>query len=408
VITNVLNIILSILAVTVFNGGIAGIALASCLSSLLGYCWSASHFFTKGCTIRPDFSVIKAPEEMKRYMKEELDIGAVYALDAALDTGVASLMNKAFILAGGTAGLAAIGISTNIFSIASAIPIAVDNSATSLGNLFFADRDYKGTKYVIRKGMTVVAVYSAVFALLVNLFPGGVAWAYKVTDPKVYEALLICLRILLFRSVCDWFTNLFSTFMIVFGQTKTAGRLTVAANAVFALSTVPAFLGSSFPELMISVVAGAFLISVLEGILVFRAGAAFDDRTAGEVKTCSYVLSEAAMAEISRQVCELLPKQIAGKASLLTEECNKLILFVNRDRKKPILVDYRVNVDEKGCVITLVDTGCIFDPLHSLTEGKLPDEYVISRQILKGFSPKASYSRVVDLNISHLVIGSEQ
>ena len=41
---------------------------------------------------------------------------------------------------------------------------------------------------------------------------------------------------------------------------------------------------------------------------------------------------------------------------------------------------------------------------YVLSEGGLSEEYAASRRILTGFSPDANYSRVINLNVSHLII----
>jgi len=409
VLTNVLNIIFSVIAVVVFDGGILGISLASNLSTLLGYSWSFSHFFSKNCTIHPDFSILHDRAEMRGYLREEMAIGSVYALDDGLFAGASAVLSKAVIHTGGTAALTAVGICSAIMNIVYSVDGAVNGAAYSLCNLFYSDKDYKGSMLSLRSALIIEAVFGAAVWTLLNLFTKLVGAAYKVDSAEVMTALRFCLRFTTVTAIADCFTNLFSSFMLSTGKASTARIFSIVHNLLIFLSAFLGMTGISFSALLIANMISSVTVGLGEAIALAVSGKGLLEKNKAEIKTYSYVLKESSCAEISKKIAELVGEyqslsRVSAKASLLAEECNRLILYVNRNTEKDISVDFRISVDEQECVITIVDTGELFDPFNRLSEGELPEELSISRQILKEFSPAASYARIINLNVSHLVI----
>ena len=72
IVTNIVNIGLSILFVTVLGFDIQGLAWASVIGTFLGYCVTLSHFFSKKRTVYPDFSVILS---VGKSIMTDIDLG---------------------------------------------------------------------------------------------------------------------------------------------------------------------------------------------------------------------------------------------------------------------------------------------------------------------------------------------
>lgn len=409
VLTSILNMVFNLIAVLVLHAGIRGISIASCAATFIGYCWSFSHFFTRNCTIRPDFSVIRNRAEMKEYLHEEINIGSVYALDDGLYAAASALLNKAFILTGGTPALTAVGTCSAVCSIILSVNMAVQTSSYSLCNLFYSDRDYRGATLSLRSAVIIEACFGAFIWSVLNVFSRQIGLLYKVDSPEVMAALRLCLCFSTLASVADSYTNLFSSFMLATDRANKARRFAIANNVMIFLSALIGMTGISFLALLCVNMVASVLVAAGEAVLLASSGKVLREKSETEIQTYSYTLNESACSEISKRIGDLLGSvpslaEHAPKAALLAEECNRLILYTNGKSNKPIYVDLRISADETGCVITLTDTGKLFDPVNRLKEGELPEEFALSRQLLQGFSPKASYARVVDLNISHLIL----
>jgi len=190
---------------------------------------------------------------------------------------------------------------------------------------------------------------------------------------------------------------------------KFAARFVLIFNVMLAICALIGLTGIDFNTVLCVNMIGLSLVAIAEAMLCRRYSKKMSMDTEVEIQTYSYTLEEDACAEISSTVANLCKSigpltKVADRAALLVEECNRLILYVNKGRTSTIFVDLRVCVEGRDCVITIVDTGDIFDPIHRLTAGELPDEFTYSRQLLSRLSPGANYARVANLNISHLII----
>lgn len=409
IITNILNVVFSIAAVELFHGGILGISIASFSSGLLGYCWSFSHFFSKECTIRPDFSVFRSFSEVKNYLGEEMKIGCVYALDDGLFAVASAMLNKAIIITGGTPALTAVGICSAMNNVFYSVDGSIQGASYNLCNMFYSDRDYKGAAMSLRTSVILEACFGASAWAILNGFSRQIGLMYKVDSPEVMLSLRLYLRFFTLASIFDCFTNLFSSYMLATDKTKAAGHFSVAHNVMFFISALIGMTGIQLSSLLCIYMIASALVAAGEAVLLIASGSVFGMKNEAEVRTYSYTLNSEVCSEISRSVVKALSSRqvfspAAQRAALLVEECSRLILYVNREHKNELSVDFRISVDENECVITIIDTGILFDPVNRLIDSDLPQEFAASRRILTGFSPSSTYARVLNLNVSHLVI----
>lgn len=412
IITNITNMVLSILVVTVINGGILGISIASCLASLIGYMWILSYFFYEGCTIRPDFAVLSNFEETKKYLKEEIEFGRVYALDDGMGVISCALFNKAVLMTGGIVALTAIGICNSLINIVDSINSAIKSTENRMANIFYSNRDYQGIVRSLKVAIIFTGVFSLFSLIILNVFSIQFGLLFGVDNKEVMSALRVCLFFNSIKVIADSFSSFFSSHLLIIDKSIVAMAYAFFFNIVFIGCTLIGFTGISFTMLMCIFMISSVIHFITEGFAVFLAQKEMLKKKIVEICNYSYELSEDSCAQISQEISKLLYSikslfTIEFRASILSEECNKMLLYVNRNVKKSIFVDFRVTIDDDECVITIVDTGIIFDPINRLSEFELSDELNFSRQILKGLSPQSTYARVADLNVSHLVIPLE-
>jgi len=406
---NILNLLFNFLSVFVFDGGIEGLAIASSLAGIFSYCWPLSHFFSKKCTIRPDLSVLKAPKEMREYLKEEYKIGTVFAIDDSLFTVAGTVINKRLLACDGAAAITCYGIVTTVTGLYNSFCTLVQNTYYQLSEMFYSDRDNMACKVVYHTSLQLELMTGTVFCALAALGSGLLIRIYDITTPGVKALLPEMLLIFSMATALIGFSNINSSLFLATRQNKQANRM----NTVFNLSIIAGVLIGSrlfgLKGLMIGEVIAVVLVLGVEYLLIGRSGILSEKGTTVELRSFSYTLNEFTASESGRKVQKFFSKYgygtlLAAKAAAVSEECALLMLERNADRKKPVSVDLRLIVDENGYGITLIDNGEIFDPYDKLVKSEDPERMELSRSILKGFSPEGKYSRVLDLNISHLYL----
>lgn len=409
IISNVLNLAFNLIAVLVFDGGLFEISLASYIASLIGYAWSCSHAFSKKCTIMPKLGVIKNWNEFKGYIKETVTLGYVYAVDDGLSAGVSAILNKAYITAGGDIALVAIGICNSVNSIFISLTRTIQISSSSIMNIFYSDKDYKGVSMAYRTALIMESVSGFVLCGLINLFYRRLGIFYDIADEVLMSIFRVSLCFTSLITMLRGFTDLFDTFLLTTYKSKVATGFSLGYNGVLILIGLIGMSGISFPLLMALCLFGTGIKVAAEYWYTNKTKKAMNALGEREVYTCSYILDEETFSETSLTVSKILNgipalQTLANKASLLVEECNKLIMFVNRTSTKKISVDFRVTTADKECVITLVDTGLVFDPIKRLKDDELNDEYRMSQKILAGLPYEATYSRLVEINLTRLIL----
>ncbi|MDO4477594.1 MAG: MATE family efflux transporter [Lachnospiraceae bacterium] len=413
VITNILNILFSLCAVLVFKGGIFSISLASCLAGFFGYCWSLTHIFSQKCTTKPDFEVLKHRKEYVGYIKEEVSLGYIYLFEDSLNAVSSIIINKAYLVCGGTVALAAIGICTSVNSLFYSLTQTIDGAAKCLLNMFFVDRDEKGFSLTFHSAVKAQAYVSLLIFAIVNAGAYGIGLFYNLEPGVMMNTFRLCLFLTSMTAIMLCYANLNEYFLLTVNRVKQATYLSVAGNSLLILAGLIGLAGISFSLLLILQLVGTAVVLLAGSRYISFIRPQLFNGKCPDVYACSYTLDEVATVNVSRDVADhltpVIPRsEMVLKASLLVEECNKLIRYVNRDNPQPIFVDLRVTVAEDRCIITLIDTGKIFDPVSRIERGEVWEEFEMNRRILTKMAHESTYSRIVDVNLSHLVLPLSQ
>lgn len=412
VITTVLNIAFVLIAVLLLDAGILGISIASNLATLLGYCWDFPYYFSKRCMDRPDFSVLANRVEAIGYIKEGIKVGSVDALNSGMNAIAAIWFNKAVILTGGSAALAAIGIYNSIARIIRAFTLSVQATGFNLCNLFYSNKDYEGARFSFRFAILCEAVLVAVSWEILNIFSQQIGLLFHADTPDILYALQICFLFYTLSAAASVYSDLFGSIMVVTNRLGVAQLFSLSIGAATLLGSFAGMMEMGFLELMIILASTSMLAALLEVWYVRFSKSNLWHANENQVCAYSYDLDESICSEIGRKTDELLQaippvSAISLKTARIIEECHRSILRVNASRRKKVSADFRISMDNKQCVFTLIDTGIPFDPLHDIGENPLASHGVLPEQTAPGLSFNFSYSRVVDLNVSHVAISLE-
>lgn len=411
IISVVLKIILSLLVVLVFDGGLFGLAVASIIASILGYFWSLSYLFNKDCSTKPSFNAVFRKQEMKVYLKEQYEIGSVYALDDGLLCAATTLLNKAYILSGGTIGFTVIGICDAVNTILASVNGAVEATSFNICGVLHANRDYKGFRNAFRHSAHFEIITDIVYILVVGLLSSLVCRIYGISEAASVHMLKVALIMTAVTMAADCFTNLFSSVSLTSGKPKLAKFCAVSHNAVIFITALVGLCGAGFIKMLVIYLVVSCVVVSFEAVLIIKEVNRLKMSEKDEYISFSYILEDSKPADVSSTVGEILlslPSQSgnANRMALLVEECNRLIQYVNRANRKQVNLDLFVLPGDSDCLITIIDNGVVFDPVHRLMEDNLTEEYALSRMILTSLSPEASYSRMIELNVSHLILSN--
>lgn len=402
----ILNLSFNALVIFVFHGGIRGLSIASSLAAVLAYAWPASHLFSRDCRIRPDLSVISSPGEMKEYIKEETDIGLVFALDDGLFAVVGSVLNRMLLLAGGTAAITVYGIVSVFSGLYNALCTNVQSTNYLLVELFYSGRDYKSAKIVNRSTLKLEVTAGAILCLCALIFPDVIAASYALSTPDTLSLLPFMLFFEGIYIVFMCLSNVLFSDLIAVRRNREAKIMNVANNLSLILGTIAGGLLFEAKGLFAVRAAVVMLVFLFELNHIRREKAFSGSPGEVELGAFSYELTADSAAEVGRRVCDFFSERGCGAntamlASLVTEEYNYLLLEKNKDSGRPVSVDLRLLADKEGYTITMMDNGVIFDPREKILN-KESEQTEISRRLLQEISPGAKYSRVLDLNVSRL------
>lgn len=407
VLTNILNIVLNCFVIFVIKGGVLGISIASCAATLLGFMWSGSYIFSKKCTIRPDLSIVKNLKEMISYIKEEFKIGAVYAADDGLTTLFITVQNKELLTYGGAAALACYGIVSNITNIFKAVANTAQGNFANFCEMLYSDRHIKGVKAVFGYTVQFIAICGMAFSVVCVILSQPIGNLFGITDSMVAELLPMFIGFLSMRITLMYISNIFGSLMLATRHYKLAHNFNIVNNlTITAGLIVGGVLCGTYGVLGFSC-AFALAVMIFEIYRLRKTGIVFREKNKDELAVYCYDLMDDSMKGASQKIYELFRNDeslypASAKASLLTEECNRLLLFQNKDYKKDVMVELHVIKETDGYRITLMDNGVAFNPAGFLKVQDNPEIIDLSAKILVGLSSEATFSRVMDLNISHL------
>ena len=169
IVTNIANILLDILMVSVLGLGVSGLAWASVISSAIGYAVSLSHFLSKKRTVSPDLSVLSSPGELLSYVKSDIRLGSSATLDEVMSAVALAAQTAAIGAVGGPGGLAIWAVYKSLRGVVVAVGNGVSASVSVHAGLLFGQGDYDGVRYSVKMGVRIALMISFGAVLLVLL-----------------------------------------------------------------------------------------------------------------------------------------------------------------------------------------------------------------------------------------------
>ena len=175
--TLIADVVFDLLNVTVFHGGMFGMAVATTLSNLVGFAVIMTHYTKKDRVLHFTTKGLKLG-----------DLGDVVlrGIPHGINMGCQALRTftfNAFLLTiADTMAVTGLSIANNAFSILYALILGMFISASILSSLMYSEEDRRGLEHSITLAMKITAAVFGVIGILTVTFPRPVALLFVNSD----------------------------------------------------------------------------------------------------------------------------------------------------------------------------------------------------------------------------------
>ena len=175
--TLIADVVFDLLNVTVFNGGMFGMAVATSLSNVVGFAVIMTHYFRKDRVIHFTWKGLKL---------RDLGDVALRGIPNAINMGCQALRTfvfNAFLLAiADTMAVTGLSIANNAFSILFALMLGMFVSASIISSLMYSEEDRRGLEQSITLAIKITAAVFVVIGIIISIFPRPVAMLFVKHD----------------------------------------------------------------------------------------------------------------------------------------------------------------------------------------------------------------------------------
>lgn len=398
---NVLNLLLDFIYIRVFDMGVSGAALATLTS------YTAAGVLLLTFKNRYDLRLARVSRKAFSCLKRIFKGGIASSLSQISYTVKFAFCNSVAASFGGSDGLAAMSLCMQTISIMSIVIAGASDTIRPFLSLLRAQHDYHGTGYILKKTLRIVGISSAVFVLILELFPGVITTLYNVTSPEVLSVAYPALRIVgicfLFRPVCMIFMNYtailgitaYSTYISLFDGFAGIVAIGLVLSRLFGLTG----LWLTYPVDAVLLFGSILVINV---ILCKRhpnrfTGFLLLEKDAPDVKVLDLAIDEyensvVYISEKAESFCEEngVPKSLSMKIGLIAEET---AIYIKGHIKNKDLLNMLLQKKEDKIWLYFRSIGEPYD-LSSFTENDIPENY----QMLKALIPDYQYNYTMKMN----------
>ena len=157
----VADIILDLLNVLVFHGGMFGMGLASSLSYYCAVIVGGWYFFSKKCVFRFSWRLVK-----KSKIAELLKGGIPTVIGQASCVALVLVLNWLLLSTGGSDAVAAYSVVTTVGNSANCITVGISGVALTLSGIFYSEED----KTSLMEMMRLLARYAIILCVIAGIF----------------------------------------------------------------------------------------------------------------------------------------------------------------------------------------------------------------------------------------------
>ena len=382
IIANVLNLVLDYVYIRIFKMGVSGAAAATLTS------YAAAGVLLLIFKSRYDLRLVRISPKDFGSMRGIFNGGISNSISQISFSIKFAFCNAVAASLGGSNALVAMSLCVQTISIISIVLSGSLDTIRPFITLLRTQHDYDGTGYILKKTLRIVEIASAVFVLILELFPGIIAAMYNATSPEVisvaYPALRIVGSCFLFRSVCIIFMNYtailgltaYSTYISLFDGFAGIVSIGLVLSRLFGLTG----LWFTFPVDAVLLFCSIIIINYVlckkhpdrfTGFLLLEKdapGVTVLDLAIEDTNESAVCISEKATA-----FCEQngVPKALSLKIGLIAEET---AVYIKGHMKSHELLNMLLQKKEDKMWLYFRSIGEQYD-LSSFTEDDIPENY---------------------------------
>ncbi len=400
VVTNVANIILDIMMVSVLDMGISGLAWASVLSTMIGYTITMSHFFSKKRTVSPDFSVVHSSEEFRRLVKQDILLGRSATLDEVTDSLSLAAQTAVIGAVSGEAGLAIWAVYKSLRGVVIASGNGVSASVSVHAGLLFGQKDYEGVRFSVKEGVQIALMSTLGITLIVLFLADPITAAYKVS-PELVPLCTRCLRLGCIAFPAVAFMIVLTVYLPSVDKVKLSSRL-VMTQYVSTLASAAVGCVTGLEGLVVAYTLAMWVSALAFVVLLIRDRQWFvplsnPELIAGYSLKLESAQIESITADVSNRLRGLaLPEPVCSRVALLVEDSLSFVAQNNPDTE--INADVELRYHEDNIIIMITDGGLPYNPLVDVAKLVLEEPGTIEIMVMTGLTSGMGYDRVIDLN----------
>ena len=411
--TLVCDFLFDFLNVTVFHGGMWGMAIATALSNLAGLLVVLTHFLKKDRILHYSFSKVDTSE-----LKEVIMCSIPNAVTMGCSAVRLICFNMFLLAIAGDVAVGALSASNSLFSLVNALSLGVFVTTSSLISLLYGEGDGNSIIKTFRFSMKIVLFAFGIVAVL--LLIGADVTARVFLDAGAFSQLQQAARFIRFMAVQNFFFSVSYTFCgayMAIRKNSFSYLLVILREGVFPI-VCSLILGK------IMGLRGFEIGFVLAGVMIFitcfvipavvnrRFSLAAKDLVLlpdgfnpkeGELFEVSIhekeQLTEA--SEMAREFClkNNMSKKDAMMTALFIEENVLNILTHGGKKGQETYVDVRVIKRDDKLVIRFRDNGKPFDPVDWFKKNHPEDPSSgLGIRIIVGLAKDVNYVPAMGLN----------
>lgn len=185
----VVNVLLDLMMVQVFQLGMLGIALATTISYTVILLLLCIHFIKRNNSLNLSFA-----GNLYRELSRVITIGFPTALEMWSYMLRVGILNRLLIYTGGTAAVTAFAIQYDIDSFVSSITIGVGMNTLMLSGIFYGEEDVRSLKDTLRTSLRIGLTLSIAAASLIFVFAPQLAGIFGEADAASNVMIIRAIR----------------------------------------------------------------------------------------------------------------------------------------------------------------------------------------------------------------------
>ncbi len=241
----VVNVVFSWLFLSpVFDMGIAGAGLATSISmilvTVLGFIYTLrGSLLSRKKNFRTELRFVKSSLSLPRLF-DTVIAGLPNGLTNLLSSARILLINMLLIAIGAPLFLSCFTVMRNIFDVLNSIIIGISSAIIPMVAVFFGERDYDGTRAVMKLAKRIGPAFMIPLIILTSLLSEPLFRLFGVSDPTLINEGRFALPLAIFGLVAAYFNALFTGYLTSVGRAGFATLLvTLRLFGFLAVFAVP-------------------------------------------------------------------------------------------------------------------------------------------------------------------------